>query len=165
MREKIASKEKQPNMTKVFSGWEEYFNRPPVQYSDWLSDCGNEEIEMILMDLIRLSQNQKVIVDFYVSPHLVEMFTEYNRIAFLVAEHDLVMENYYDRDGHREIYDCIMNLSDPQKTLENVNNMIKYGINKSLNDIYSSGMYYIKRDENSTIKKTLSLLEKHFELA
>lgn len=161
---KIANEIEQPSMTKKFPDWEYYFNRPPVEYSEWLSDSGAEELEMSLIDLIVLSHNQKVIVDIHVKPEVAITFTEYNRIAFLVAEPELVMKDYYDRDGHREIYDCIMGLSNPEKTLENVNNMFIYGTNKMLDSIYSSGLYYIKRDNDSTVDKTLALLESHFGL-
>jgi len=160
----IANEIEQPVMTKKFPDWEYYFNRPPIEYSEWLSDSGAEELEMSLIDLIMLSQNQKVIVDIHVNPKTAKLFTEYNRIAFLIAEPEYVIRDYYDRDGHREIYQCIMGLSNPEKTLENVNNMFVYGTNKMLRSIYDSGMFYIKRDGNSTVEKTLALLEEHFGL-
>lgn len=161
---KIASEIHQPRMTEKFPDWEFYFNRPPVEYSEWLSGSSAEELEMILIDLIKLSENQKVIVEFHEKPETVKLFTDYNRIAFLVAEPELVIKDYYDRDGHREIYDCIMGLSNSAKTLENVNNMLIYGTNEMLERVYNSGLFYIKRDGNSTVENTLASLEKHFGL-
>ena len=161
---KIANEIDQPAMTKKFPNWEYYFNRPPVEYSEWLSNSGAEELEMSLIDLIILSQDKKVIVDIHVNPKTAKLFTEYNQIAFLVAEPEYVISDYYDRDGHREIYQCIMSLSNPEKTLQNVNNMFVYGTNKMIDSIYDSGLFYIKRDLNSTVEKTLALLEEHFKL-
>lgn len=79
-----------------------------------------------------------------------------------MAEPALVIKNYYDREDHRGMLDCIMSLPDPEKTLRNVNDVLIRTTETSPKDIYESGLFYIKRDENSTIEETLSLLEKHF---
>jgi len=162
---KIANEIEQPNMTKKFTDWETYFNRPPAEYSQWHDDLNAEAFEMLLIDLIILSQNQKVIVDLPpIRLETAKLFTEYNRIAFLITEPELIIKDQYSRDDHQRIYNCIMGLSDPQKAFDNVNAMTVYGTNRTLEFIYNSGFYYIKRDENSTVEKTLVLLEKHFNL-
>ena len=130
----------------------------------WPSNSCAEELELSLIDLIILSQDHKVIVDIHVNPKTAKLFTEYNQIAFLVAEPEYVISDYYDRDGHREIYQCIISLSNPEKTLQSVNNMFVYGTNKMIDSIYGSGLFYIKRGVNSTVEKTLALLEEHFKL-
>ena len=162
---KISDENEQPNMTKKFPDWETYFNRPPTEYWRWLADLNAESLEMLLIDLMVLSQNQNVIVDLPpINPETAKLFTEYNRIAFLAAEPELIIKDQYNRPDHQGIYNTIMGLSEPKKTLENVNNMIIYGTNEMLDLIYGSGFYYIKRNESSTVEQTLSLLEKHFGL-
>lgn len=160
----IATPEEQPNLTKSFPSWEYYFNRPVPEYSQWLSDCCSEELEMILVDLLKLPIDKKIIVDLHMTPEAAKQITDYNRVAFLVTEPALVIKDYYDREHHREILDCIRSLPDPEKALRNVNDLHVYGTEKTLKSVYKSGLFYIKRDENSTIEKTLSLLEKHFNL-
>ena len=74
---KIANEIEQPNMTKKFPDWEAYFNRPPAEYSQWLDDLNAEAFEMLLIDLIILSQNQKVIVDLPpIRLETAKLFTE-----------------------------------------------------------------------------------------
>jgi hypothetical protein len=160
----IATPEEQPNLTRKFPSWEYYFNRPVPEYSKWLSDSSSEELEMILVDLLRLPSDKKIIVDLDMTPEVAKQITDYNRVAFLVTEPEFVIKDYYDREHHREILECIMSLPDPDKALKNSNDLMIYGTEKTLNNVYESGLFYIKRDENSTIEKTLSLLEKHFEL-
>lgn len=161
---KIATPEQQPNLTKTFPSWEYYFNRPVPEYSQWLSDCSSEELEMILVNLLKLPNDQKIVVDLFMTPEVAKQITEYNRVAFLVTEPALVIKDYYNREYHREILECIMSLSNPEKALKNSNEVLAYGTEKILKSVYESGLFYIKRDENSTIEKTLSILEKHFNL-
>jgi hypothetical protein len=140
-----------------------YFNRPYKEYHQWLSDCGDEMLSMELLELIRLSADRQVAVDMYnIPPRLALNLTEQNRIVFLVTTPERVVHDYYDRPGHREIYDCIMSLRDPGASLDNCNKMLMYGNQLYLDELYESGLFYIMRDDNSTVEKTLMLVERHF---
>jgi hypothetical protein len=115
---KIASIEEQPALTKTFPSWENYFSRPVPEYSQWLSDSCSEELEFILVDLLKVPSDQKIIADLHMTPEIAKQITDYNRIAFLVTEPDLVIRDYYDREHHREILECIMSLPEPEKALK-----------------------------------------------
>ncbi len=164
MHREIATPDEQPNLTRVFSSWECYFNRPVPEYWQWLSDCRAEELEMILVDLLKLPSDRKVIVDIHLTPEMAKRITDFRRVAFLIAEPDLVIRDHLDREDHREILECIMSLPDPDKALENVNNVLVYGVEKDLESVYESGLFHVKRVENNTTEEILSLLERHFEL-
>ena len=159
----IAEPLHQPAWCSRPTDWEVYFNRPYKEYHCWLSDCGNELLPMELLELIRLSANRRVAVDMYnMPPKIAVELTEPSRIVFLVTTPERVVRDYYDRPSHREIYDCIMSLRDPEAALENCNKMLAYGNRLFLDEIYKSGLYYIMRDENSTVENTLALVEAHF---
>ena len=57
----IATEAEQPAFTKKFPDYEFYFNQPPIEYSEWLSASLAEQLEMIFMDLIVLSQDKKIV--------------------------------------------------------------------------------------------------------
>jgi len=161
----IADPEYQPAWCSRPIDWEVYFNRPYKEYHHWLSDCGDEMLPMELLELIRLSADQKVAVDMYnMPPKMALELTETNRIVFLVTTPERVIRDYYNRPGHREIYDCIMNLRDPEAALENCNKMLVYGNQLFLDELNQSGLFFIMRDDNSTIKDTLALVENHFSM-
>lgn len=160
----IANSQNQPAMTKKFLNWGEYYNRQPIEYQEWLSSFSNEELEMILLDLIFLSQNKKVIVDIHISPKTVLTFTDYNRIAFLLAPPELVVNDYFKREDHRKTYDRIQKLKNPEKTFENMNNMLVYATEKTIREVSDSSLFYLIRNQNSTIQNTLVKLERHFGL-
>jgi hypothetical protein len=162
---KIAHETEQPAMTKKFADWGEYFNRSPGEYSDWLLALNIEELEMMLMDLIILSKDRKVIVDLHVEPKTAMLFTEYNRIAFLLAEPELIVADYFNRGDHQKTYERIMNLPDPVKTFANLNSMLIYSANKTISSVYDSGLFYVVRNKDSTVRNTLMQLEGHFQLS
>ncbi|MGI5839614.1 MAG: hypothetical protein ACOX8W_08110 [bacterium] len=76
-QKKIATAKDQPNFAKTFLNWEAYFNRPVSEYAQWLSDCCSEEMEMILVDLLKLPSNKKIIVDLHMPPGLAAQITDY----------------------------------------------------------------------------------------
>jgi hypothetical protein len=162
---KVANKMSQPAMTKKFVNWGEYFDRSPTEYSDWLFALSREEIEMMLMDLVALARDKKVIVDCHVEPEVAMQFTEYSRIAFLWTDPEKIASDYFERVDHQKTHERIMALPNPTKTFANMNEMLIYSANKTLKSIRSSGLFCIKRDEQSTIASVLVRLEKHFNLA
>ncbi len=160
----IANEIEQPAMTKKFDGWEEYFNRTPIEYSNWLSALDKEELEMMIVDLIALSKERQVIVDLHIQPETALLFTEYNRIAFLLAEPELIIADYFRRGDHQKTFKRISGLADPEKTFANMNAMLTYATNRTIENVYSSGLFYIVRNKQSTVPDTLIQLEQHFGL-
>ena len=162
----IAEPGHQPAWCSRPTDWEAYFNRPYKEYHQWLSDCGDEMLPMELLELTRLSADRQVAVDMYNMPPKIALdLTEPNRIVFLVTTPERVVRDYYDRPGHREIYDCIMSLRDPVASLENCNKMLMYGNQLYLDELYESGLFFIMRDDSSTVEKTLMHVERHFRFS
>lgn len=159
----IAEPAHQPAWCSRPTDMEEYFGRPYKEYHRWLSDCADEMLPMELLELVRLSADRRVAIDMYnMPPRMALRLTEPNRIVFLVTTPERVVRDYYDRPGHREIYDCIMSLRDPEAALANCNKTLAYGNQLFLDELYQSGLFYIMRDETSTVENTLMLVERHF---
>ena len=162
----IAEPKYQPAWCSRPTDWEAYFGRPYKEYHQWLSDCGDEMLPMELMELIRLSGNQNVAIDMYnMPPNTALALTEPNRIVFLVTSPERLVREYYNRPDHRDIYDCIMGLRNPEAALKNCNRTLAYGCQMFLDELYQSGMYFIMRDENSTVENTLHMVERHFGMS
>lgn len=153
----------QPASMKKFD-WEYYFNRPIVEWDKWLSETSLEHLEYMLIELIKLSQTNHVIADLHLPIDLAKEITEYNKVAFLITEPKNVIKDYYQREDHRDIYDLIMTLKDPRKSLNNLHALLEYGTQKYIDELCKSNMFYIMRDNESTVENTLMLLEKHFGL-
>ena len=143
-----------------------YFNRPYLQWHQWLADCGREMLPMQLLELIRLSADRPVAADLYnMPPSLAMELTEPGRIVFLVTTPERVVRDYYDRPDHRAIRACIMGLADPRAALDNCNKTLAHGTRAYLDELERTGLFTITRDDASTVADTLSRVEKHFGFA
>jgi tRNA uridine 5-carbamoylmethylation protein Kti12 len=143
--------------------WEAYFSRTAEEYLAERNQI-NEYIEFAIIELIKLSQNNKVIADMCAPIGLISEISDYNRTACLLAPADLVIRDYYGREDHKELIKCIMSLKEPEKKLENQNNLFRADINKTFDDVKKYGLFSVVRNEESTVENTLKILEKHFYL-
>ncbi|MDD4142263.1 MAG: hypothetical protein PHR20_05680 [Bacteroidales bacterium] len=144
--------------------WEYFFNRPTKEYLEWLEQVGAEHLEYALIEIIKLAQTNTIITDLGISIDLLKQISSFDRIACLFTTPELVVRDFYERDDHKDIYECIMSLKNPQQSLENNKEVLKTSCLQITDEILRSSLYCIKRDENSTVEKTLALLEKHFKL-
>jgi len=160
---KIQAERKKDDLPKT-PDWEYYFNRNPEEFTESLNAMILEYAEYALIEIIKLAQDNIVVADLHLPVALVMDLAPYNRVACLLAPPELVIRDYYKREDHREIYECIMSLKNPEKSLENMNNTFRLGTQRNIDEVKASGLFYLLRDDDSTVEKTLSELEKHFEL-
>ncbi len=160
----IADPYYQPATTRTFDNWADYFMRPYLEYHQALQDGLAEQCPMILIDLIKLSADKPVVVDMHMPPSVAMSIAEPNRIAYLIASPQLVLEDYYDRDGHRDILACIKGLPEGDAALANCNKVLAYGTEQCVNQVKDSGVFYIERTRQSAVADTLRQLEAHFGL-
>lgn len=164
---KLCESKYQPYNAKIdeirANSWEDYFARL-ANGDDFLNNSILEQLEYIFLELIKLSQNQKVIADLHLPLEFAKEITDYNKVAFLITSPENVLKDYYHREDHKDIYELIMSLDEPQISLDNLHSYLHNTTNNFFNAVKNSDFYYIIRDENSTVEKTLALLEKHFEL-
>ena len=147
--------------------WERHFNRPPEEYNESLEQGYKEYFEYAIIELIKHAQRNTVMADIGLSGLMCDLLKQLappDRIACLLAPPELIAEDYFDRDDHRDIYEAIMRLNEPEKALENMKNVFGYGAQKTIDDVKNSGLFYIMRTKNDTVASTLHALERHFKL-
>lgn len=158
--------QKRSVVRKNVTDWEAYFSR---SVEEFLSDRsgyteGDEYLEFAVIELIKLSQNNKVVADISIPISLLSEISDYGRTACLLAPAELVIRDYYGRDDHREFYECIMSLKEPEMKLETQNELFRIGVREIFDDVKKHGLFSIVRNEKSTVEGTLSILEEHFSL-
>ena len=151
--------------TQKTTDWEYFFNRPPEAYHAWLYASMSEYFEYGIIEIIKLAQANTVVTDIYVPMDIVTQIAPPNRVACMLTTPELVIQDFYQREDHRDIYECIMSLRNPEQTLENYNVTLKKECRGVADEAYQKGLFTVMRDENSTVEKTLRILEKHFGLA
>lgn len=165
----ICNEKYQPQSTKKkeTTDWEAYFSRSVEEFMADNGDYGeyDEYIEFMIVELIKLSQDKKVIADVGIPLKLLTEISDYDRIACLLASPKLVTcENYGKREDHREFLECIMSLKEPKKKIAVQDELFRINVEKTYNDVRKYNLFNIVRTKESTVENTLKMLEMHFKL-
>lgn len=154
----------QPAMNKEFKDADEFFGRTVKEYKKWLIDNTREQLDFVLLDLIRLSQNQIVLCDCHLTVEEADKLTQASRVVFLIKEPSNLVDYYCNRPDHQEFSDYINSTSDTEKAKAICNATLKSLSEKKCNDIKNSNYFWIERTDNSTVNETLRKVEQHFGL-
>ena len=152
---------------KQTTDWEAFFGRSVKEFLADNAGRGEYEeyMEFAIIELIKLSQNGRVIADVGVPAGLLSEISDYNRIACLLASPELVTcENYGKREDHREFLECILSLKEPEKKIAVQDELFRIGVEKTFEEVRRYNLFSVVRDSESTVEKTLGMLEKHFGL-
>ena len=161
----ICDEKYQPQST-IQKDYEAHFNRTVEEFlTEKAENKRDYWIEFAIIDLIKISRNQRVITDLYIPIKLLTEISEYKRVACMLASPELVTcENYGKRESHKAFLDCILSLKEPEKKIAVQDELFKIEVNKIYEEVHKHNFYSIIRTEKSTIEKTLKMLEKHFGL-
>lgn len=162
--QKISDPKFQPAMNKTFRNADEFFDRTVDEYKQWLIENNREQLDFVLLDLIRLSQNQIVLCDCHLTVEEADNLTEPSRIIFLIKEPTNLVDDYCNRPDHKEFSDFLNSASDIEKAKATCNETLKELNFKRYQQIKDSKYFWIERNESSTVEKTLRKTEEHFKL-
>lgn len=159
-----AEPKNQPNLCYQREDFNEYFNRPPKEQSTWLHNSFREEAEMEIIDLIKLSEHQKVITDTIIPIDILMKIAEYNQVVLLLSPTEMTVAKMFDRDDKQDMYNCIMSLPNPQASMKNFKDSLRYGNDQRIQDFKDSGFKWFMRKEGENLDKRVVEIEKHFRL-
>ena len=132
------------------------------EYRNWLIDNTREHLDFVLLDLIRLSQNQIVVCDCHLTMEETKKFTDPSRIVFLIKEPVNIVDDYCNRPDHQGFSNFINSTSDIAKAKSVCNETLKSLNENYYNTIKESNYYWIERTKESTVDETVRNVEKHF---
>ncbi|HIR52496.1 MAG TPA: shikimate kinase [Candidatus Onthovicinus excrementipullorum] len=158
----LSNRKDQPAMNKNFKDADVFFFRPYKEYADWLEQNAREQLAFILMDLIGLSQSRVVICDLHLTPDEAEWITEPDRVVFLLRNPENIIEDYCNRPDHSDFNQFINSASDPVRAKNNCNQTLAYVNRERYENVKKSRYFWLERDQNSTVERTVLLVEKYF---
>ena len=158
--------QKRASKRQEVTDWEAHFGRSIEEFLAEGDYNGYDEyLEYAIIELIKLSQNNKVVADVLVPMKLLVEISDYNRIACLLAKPELVTcENYGKREDHREFLECLLSLKEPEKKIAVQDELFRIGVESIYEDVKKYNIFNIIRTEDSTVENTLEMLELHFGL-
>ena len=155
----------QPSMNTKFKETDEFFGRTVEEYMNWLLCSTREQLDFVILDLIRLSQSQIVLCDCHLTVEEADKLTETSRIVFLIKDPSNLVDDYCNRYDHQGFSDFIHSATDFEKAKETCNATLKSINEKRCTEIKNSNYCWIERTANSTVHDTLGKVESHFGFA
>lgn len=160
---KISDPLYQPAMNTYFKSADDFFGRTVEEYKNWLLKNTREQLEFVLLDLIRLSEKKKVLCDCHLTVAQALAFSEPARVVFLIKDPSNLVDEYGNRPDHQGFLQYINSASDMEKAKQTVNTTL-YELNVNrIKEIKTSPFFWIERTEDSTVDGTLACVEKHFD--
>ena len=91
-----------------------------------------------------------------------ERITEPDRVVFLLRDPENIIEDYCNRPDHSDFNQFINSASDPIRAKNNCNQTLAYVNRERYKAVKKSRYFWLERDRNSTVERTVLLVEKHF---
>ena len=158
----LSDEEHQPNMNKHFKDADEFFGRSVEEYRNWLKGNCREQLDFVLLDLIRLSRNNVILCDIHLVAEEALKFTDPSRIAFMIRDPKDLVEEYSNRPDHQPFCEFIHSATDYEKAKETCNETL-YSLNiEHYRNIKNSDLFWLERDENRSVEETADMVARHF---
>lgn len=152
----------QPSMNQTFRDADAFFSRSVEEYRDWLIHNTREQLDFVLMDLIRLSQSGRILCDCHLTVEEAERITEPSRIAFLIRKPDRLVEEYCRRNDHQGFNDFIHSATDVEAAKARCNETLRTLNEPRCRAIRQSGLFFLERESGRSVAETVRLVEAHF---
>lgn len=159
----IADPSCQPAMTKRFQNADEFFGRSVEEYGKWLIDNSREQFDFVLLDLIRLSQNQTVLCDCNLTLDEASRLTDPSRVVFLIRDPSNLVDEYCNRPDHQDFSGFIHSSTDVARAKLTCNATLRNINMEWYHKIKSSPYFWLERDPGSTIEEAVHQVEQHFQ--
>ena len=149
-------------MNTCFKSADEFFGRTVEEYKNWLLENTREQLEFVLLDLIRLSESKKVLCDCHLTVAQALAFSEPARVVFLIKDPSNLVDEYGNRPDHQGFFQYLNSATDIEKAKQMVKTTL-YELNADrIEEIKSSPFFWIERTADSTVEDTVTRVEKHF---
>lgn len=162
--QRIADEKHQPNMTKDFKDADEFFGRSVEEYRNWLVNNTREQLDFVILDLIRLSQNEKVICDCHLTMKQAKELSDPSRVAFLIRKPVEVVDEYCNRPDHQGFNDFIHSASDFEEAKRVCNETLLSLNMDNYEAIKRSKYFWLERDVSRNPERASELVARHLGL-
>ena len=125
LHQKISDPALQPAMNQRFANADAFFGRTVEDYEQWLTDNTREQLDFVLLDLIRLSQDRVVLCDCHLTVEEARGLTDPERIVFLIKEPGHLVDDYCNRPDHQGFSRFLHSATDVDKAKATCNETLK----------------------------------------
>ena len=158
--------QKNASKRQAVTDWEAHFSQSVEEFLAAGDYNGYDEyLEYAVIELIKLSQGNRVVADVLFPTELLVEIADYNQIVCMLASPELVnCRTYGAREDHKEFLQCLLSLKEPEKKIAVQDELFRINAEKAHEDARKYNLFSIVRTEGSTVEGTLKMLEEHFRL-
>ena len=154
----------QPAMNRDFRDADEFFGRSVEEYKAWLLQNTREQLDFILLDLMRLSQDRPIFCDCHLTLEQAAMVTDPSHIAFMIKKPVNLVDEYCNRPDHQGFSDFIHSATDFEAAKATCNETLMTLNAKYYEDVKASGYFYVDRGDGLSVEETVARTAAHFGL-
>ena len=154
----------QPAMNRDFRDADEFFGRSVEEYKAWLLQNTREQLDFILLDLMRLSQDRPIFCDCHLTLEQAAMVTDPSHIAFMIKKPVNLVDEYCNRPDHQGFSDFIHSATDFEAAKATCNETLMTLNAKYYEDVKASGYFHVDRGDGLSVEETVARTAAHFGL-
>jgi len=158
----MSNPQSQPAMNKDFRDADEFFGRSVEEYKAWLLQNTREQLDFVLLDLMRMSKDQIVLCDCHLTLEQAAQVTDPGHVAFMLRKPVNLVDEYCNRPDHQGFSDFIHSATDFEKAKATCNETLLSLNAKYYEDVKASGYFYVDRADGLSVDETMALTAKHF---
>ncbi|WMJ23818.1 AAA family ATPase [Paludicola sp. MB14-C6] len=160
----VANEKYQPDMCYHMKDFYQQWTRSAEEQARWNMNSLREQTEMVLIDLMTLSRNQRVIADVLYSPIYTTKILDYNQLVFLTVNKSIIRDVYFNRPEKRDFFEFVAKQELSHLYFENLFKGLELTNELEQKQMKASGLFVYERKATDTQESVLHLLEEHFHL-
>lgn len=160
----IADERHQPDTCYHMKDFHEQWMRPIKEQARWNMNSITEQTEMVLLDLVRISQDHRVVADVLYSPLYTQEIIDYNQLIFLTVNKKEIRNCYFHRPEKRDFFEFVHYQTLANVYFENIFQGLELTNDLEQQMMKESGFFVYERKENDSKSELLAMIEQHFRL-
>ncbi len=133
-------------------------------HAQWLQATFDEQLEMVVLDVVRLSESRQVVADMSCSPGLLKRIAVGGQHLCLYADEPTVRASFFARDDRKRVADAIGALSRPDEVSEKVLQVVLLMASRTRAQAEEAGLVCIDRADTKNAEDMQARVEAYFGL-
>ena len=151
------------------TGWEEFLNRTPEAYDQWILSVSRESAAFEIAELLRLKDQGPIVVDTNIPLDLLHEIADPAHVAVMLSPQSMSVESFFDRiDPEKQfLLRIIQSCENPEAVMENYRRgLALINSQKHYDEYADSGFFTVVRqaDGSDTKEAVCDAIAKHFGL-
>lgn len=161
--------ETEPNLCyfDTMSSWDEFVNRTPKEYYNWMQGCSIESTPIEISEILKNVEkypDKKVFVDTSIPMEILHKISDKEHVLVMLCDPEVSVNSFFDReDIEKQFIYKVIKASPNKNALDNYRNILReINSKKHYDEFLNSGFNVLLKDDKRTPEETLKIVEDYF---